>query len=164
MTGVTPGGHLSQMDDLRPRADARLDSALERSPFRDPRPFYRQVLKQLRARDRDALDRAVRHYEDELIPAVAADGDPLALWLDYGRLLARLAGPGRTLEVDASGRASPVEDDARRDPGAGSLLLHLPDDAAAPAVVLRCPRDATPAQDASIDLLVLGRQTASAQP
>lgn len=146
------------MDDLRSRADARLDSALEHSPFRDPRPFYRRVLKQLRARDRDALDRAVRHYEDELIPAVAGDGDPLALWLDYGRLLARLAGSGRTLEVDASGRASPVGDD----PGAGGLLLHLPDDVAAPAVVLRCPRDATPAQDASIELLVLGRQTASA--
>lgn len=146
------------MDDLRARADARLDSALRQQPVRDPRPFLRAALKHLRQRDRDAFDRAIRYFEDELIPAVAADADPLDRWLEYGRLLARLSGPGRTVEVDPTGRAMA----ARDEPGTDNLVLHLPDAAAAPAVVLRCPRETTPAQNASIELLILGRQTASA--
>ena len=140
-------------DDLRARADARLDQALADAGVRDPRPFYRPILKHLRERDAPAFQRALSHYESTLIPGVAGDGDPLGEWLEYGRLLATLAGDGRLMAIDGSGRAGPAGDPPPQD----ALLLYLPDAGDTPAVVLRCPRETTPAQDASLDLLVLGR-------
>ena len=145
-------------DDLRARADARLEAALAESPWRDPRPYLRHALKQLKERDPAAFERALAHFDATLIPAVAAEADPMAEWLEYGRLLGSLAGTGRVVAIDGSGRAATPEST----PAADSLLLHLPDAPEAPAVVLRCPRDATPAQEASMELLVLGRVTASA--
>ena len=144
--------------DLRARADVRLDAALETSPIRDPRPYFRRVLKFLKERDPAAFERAIAHYESTLIPAVAGEGDPLAEWLEYGMVLARLVGEGRVVAIDGTGRAAPAEvaPGAATD-GGGALLLYLPGDPEKPPVVLRCPRDATPAQEASIELLVLGR-------
>ena len=77
-------------DDLRARADARLEAALAGAPWRDPRPFFRPVLKHLKDRDPAGFERAIDHFQSTLIPAVAGDGDPLAEWLEYGRLLATL--------------------------------------------------------------------------
>lgn len=143
-------------DDLRARADARLDAALATSAVRDPRPYLRPALKHLKERDAGAFARALEHYETTLVPAVAADADPLAAWLEYGAVVASLVGDGRVVMVDGTGRARAAEA-----PGSGAsgdaLLLHLPDAAEAPAVVLRCPRQATAAQEATIDLLVIGR-------
>ncbi|HSH46361.1 MAG TPA: hypothetical protein VK966_11010 [Longimicrobiales bacterium] len=144
--------------DLRSRADARLDAALTRSPHRDPRPGLRAVLKALRGRDPATFEEAIRHFEETLIPAVAGEADPLGAWLEYARVLARLAGEGRAVAVDGFGRAKPAPDG----PAPDALVLHLPDDAGAPAVPLQYPRETTPAQEASIELLVLGRVTASA--
>ena len=148
-------------DDLRARADARLESALADSPFRDPRPDLRPMLKHLREHDAPAFDRALAHFETTLIPAVAGEADPLEEWLAYGRVLATLAGGGEILAIDGSGRAGPV---GEATPAPDAMLLHLPASPDTPALVLRCPRDATPAQEASVDLLVLGRVTVRDQP
>lgn len=144
-------------DELRARADARLERALSDGGVRDPRPLYRPILRLLKERDPDAFERSVRWFEDELIPAVAGDADPLAAWLDYGRRLAHAAAPGTVVEVGPSGRSHPVEEGR---PVRG-LLLHLPDDPAIPAFVLRHPHPATRSQDATVELLAQRRVTAS---
>lgn len=148
--------------DQKTDADRRLESALESAGVRDPRPYFRPALKHLRERDPDAFDRALRHYETVLIPAVAGGEEPMRAWLDYGLELAGAMGPGRTVEVDATGRArdlSPEPDDLATGSG---LLLHLPEDDAAPALVLYYPASSSPAQDATVELLVAGRTSASA--
>ena len=146
------------MSEPKTRADARLETALQGADQRDPRPLYRPALKFLRDQRPDAFDEALRHLEEELIPAVAGEADPLVAWLEYGRRLARALGAGRLMELDSTGRAHPVSDPAE----ARGLVLHLPDEASAPVLTLRCPRDPSPAQQATLELLVEGRQTASA--
>jgi hypothetical protein len=143
--------------DPKAEADRQLESALGSAGVRDPRPYFRRVLKHLRERDPDAFARALQHYETVLIPAVAGGADPLAAWLDYGLHLAGAMGEGRTVEVDGTGRAREWAAGA-----AGGLVLHLPDDDTAPALVLRYPAPASPAQDATVELLVAGRVSASA--
>lgn len=146
------------MTDLKTRADARLDAALQDADQQDPRPLYRPALKYLRAQKPDAFEDALRYFEEELTPAVAGEADPLETWLDYGRRLVRALGEGRLLELDSTGRARPVEDPA----AARGLVLHVPDDAQAPALALRYPADPSRAQRAAFELLVEGRQAASA--
>lgn len=143
-------------DDLRARADARFAQALEAAGARDPRDFYRKQLVELKSADAGAYRRALAYYEQELIPAVARDdSDPMAEWLEYGRVLATLAGPGRTVQIDASGRA---EDYARPVP-ADALVLHLPERTTARAIVVGIPTALSPAQRASFDLLVKQAQS-----
>jgi hypothetical protein len=142
-------------DDLQARADARLEDALADATLLDPRPHYRKALRHLKDRDPAAFEEALRYFREELVPAAARE-DPLEAWSAYGRFLARSMGPGRTVTLDATGRARP---DA--DPGQG-LVLHIPDDDGVPVLVLRYPRSASPAQRAAYELLVEGRQTASA--
>jgi hypothetical protein len=145
--------------DLKSRADARLEEALERAPsLRDPRPFYRPVLKYLRERAPDSFAAALGHYDEVLVPAVAGGADPLACWLEYGRLLGRAMGPGQLVAVDGTGRAREVEDVAATE----GLVLYLPDAGDAPALVMRCPRSGTPHQEAAFELLAEGRVIASA--
>lgn len=146
------------MSDPKTRADARLETALQGADQRDPRPLYRPALRYLRDQRPDAFEDALRYFEDELIPAVAGDAEPLATWLEYGRRLARALGAGRLVELDSTGRARPITDPAE----ARGLVLHLPDDDAAPALALRSPKTPSPAQQAAYELLVEGRQTASA--
>ncbi|NIP80689.1 MAG: hypothetical protein GWM90_16300 [Gemmatimonadetes bacterium] len=144
-------------DELRNRADARLETALRDADRRDPRPYYRTALRHLREHDPEAFQRALRFFEEELVPAVADEADPLEAWLEYGRRLAAAFGPGRTVELDSTGRERPVPD-----PGtAAGLVLHIPDDDRSPVLVLRCPRDPSRAQTGALELLVEGRQTAS---
>lgn len=146
------------MTDPKNRADARLEAALPDADRADPRPLYRPALKYLRARKPDAFREALRYFEEELIPAVAGEADPLAAWLEYGRRLAVALGEGRLVELDSTGRARPCTDPA----GARGLVLHLPDDADAPALALRHPGSPSRAQQAAFELLVGGRQVASA--
>lgn len=144
-------------DEQRARADARLEAALQGADHRDPRPYFRHVLRHLRQRDADAFEGATRYFQDELVPAVAGEADPLEAWAEYGDRLARALGPGRTVELDSTGRARPVDDVA----AARGLVLFIPDATDAPVLVLRYPRDPAPAQHAAYELLVEGRQTAS---
>jgi hypothetical protein len=84
------------MDDLKTRAEARLDAALAEADVQDPRDHYRRALKALRQRDPDGFDAALRYFEEDLIPAVAGDADPIDTWIEYGTMLARTLGEGRT--------------------------------------------------------------------
>jgi hypothetical protein len=137
--------------DLRARADARFESALQQAGARDPREFYRKQMVALRDAAPDAFRRARAYFEEQLIPAVAAeDSDPRAEWLEYGRVLATLAAKGRTVQIDPTGRASeyarPVPPD--------HLVLHLPDAPSEPAIIVGIPARLSPAQKATHDLLV----------
>lgn len=145
------GGEGTGAAELRARADERLSGALAAAGARDPREHYRGQLRDLKARAPDAYRRALAYYEERLLPAVAREGsDPLAEWLEYGRVLATLATPGRTMQIDPAGRASdyapPVPLDA--------LVLHLPDRTNERAVAVGLPARLTPPQRASYDLLV----------
>ncbi|HEX5725039.1 MAG TPA: hypothetical protein VFX98_06210 [Longimicrobiaceae bacterium] len=137
--------------DLRARADERFEHALRESGARDPRDFYRQQLRDLKEARPESFRKALAYFEERLIPAVAAEGgDPLGEWLEYGRVVAALASPGRTVQIDSSGRA---RDYARPVP-ADHLVLHLPQEAGQPALVLGLPPKLSPAQRANYDLLV----------
>lgn len=141
-------------DALRARAEERFEAALRERSARDPREFYRTSLRELRARDADAFRRALEYFETRLVPRVAAeDSDPLAEWLEYGRVLASLYAPGRTVQVDRSGRAVPYAPPVPPD----YLVLHLPDQAREPVRVVGLPTELSPAQRAAYDLLVAGK-------
>jgi hypothetical protein len=145
--------------EARQRADMALEAALAAgAEIRDPRPYFRPVLKHLREADPEAFSRAIAHFENELVPSLAAGADAVRGWLDYGLLLATAVGPGRLVEVDATGRARPVDDALT----ARGLVLHIPDAEAAPVLVLRHPSAGSAAQDATVELLAEGRVTASA--
>lgn len=138
-------------DDLRRRADARFEQALKQTGARDPRNFFRDQLRELKAASPDGFRRALRYFEETLIPTVADEAsDPVAEWLEYGRLLAALSVPGRTVQIDAGGRAL----DYARPVPLESMVLHLPENASRPALVLGIPPKLSPAQRASYDLLV----------
>ena len=137
--------------DVRARADQRFEQALKETGARDPRDFYRKQLVELKSASADAFRRALAYFEDRLIPAVAAEGsDPVDEWLEYGRVLATLFAPGRTVMIDAGGGARDYE----RPVPPGSLVLHLPERATQPAIVVGLPGELSPAQRASYDLLV----------
>ena len=82
----------------------------------------------------------------------------MAAWTEYGRTLAELSGPGRTVALDGSGRSQPYE--APADPS--HLVLHLPDNTRAPALLVGLPAELTAAQRASYDWLVQGSNALSA--
>lgn len=138
-------------EDLRARADQRFERARQQTGARDPRNFLRDQLRELKGSNPDAFRRALRYFEETLIPTVADEAsDPVAEWLEYGRLLASLAVPGRTVQIDTGGRA---RDYARPVP-LEAMVLHLPENAARPALVLGIPPKLSPAQRAAYDLLV----------
>lgn len=137
--------------DLNARADERLKAALEEAGVADPRDAYRARLRVLKERDASAFEEALRYYEDELVPRVAdEDGDAVAEWVEYGRRLGELSGAGRTVVIDRSGRSRPYE----APPPPNRLVLHLPEDDAVPALALVVPRDPSPPQRATYELLV----------
>jgi hypothetical protein len=137
--------------DLRARADERFERALAASGARDPRAFYRDQLRALKEASPEGFRRALAYFEERLIPAVADEGsDPLAEWLEYGRVLASLSTPGRTVSIDPGGRARDYERPVAPD----AVVLHLPENTSQKAVVLGIPPKLSPAQRASYDLLV----------
>jgi hypothetical protein len=142
---------VSDQRSARENAETRLLQALQERGARDPRGFYRERLRALRDADPPAYQRAVEHFETRLVPAVGSgDTDPLGEWLEYGRFLAELTAPGRTVQIDPSGEARdyapPVPDD--------HLVLHLPDSTRAPALVVGLPPELSPPQRAAYELLV----------
>jgi hypothetical protein len=142
-------------DDLNARADTRLEAALKEAGARDPREFYRERLRELKQANPEGYAAAVAYYRDTLIPRVASgEGDPLAAWTEYGRRLAEAVGPGRTVSVDATGRARPYEAPAARE----LLVLHLPEGKGGRALLVGLPAELTPAQRATYDTLVAGKQ------
>lgn len=132
-------------------AEERFNAAMERTGARDPRPFYREQLKELKALDADAYQQGAAYYQSTLIPRVAEeDSDPIAEWLEYGRFLASLRARGETVQIDPSGRSAPYRKPAPLD----HLVLHLPSSAREPGLPVGIPQELSPAQRASYDLLV----------
>jgi hypothetical protein len=143
-------------DELQAEADRRLEAALAASGARDPREFYRDRLRDLKQADRGAYEQAVGYYRDTLVPAVAGGADPLPAWTEYGRRLAELAAPGRTMMIDSTGAAAPYRAPCPPD----RLILHLPEGrGAGRALVVGIPAELSRAQRATYDLLVSGKLT-----
>jgi hypothetical protein len=137
--------------DLRAEADRRFEEALATSRARDPREYYRQRLKSLRSTHPELYRRAVEYYESSLVPVVAApDSDPLAEWLEYGRFVAGLTTPGRTVQIDGTGLAREFD----RASAPGELILHIPTASREPVLVVGLPRELSSAQRATYELLV----------
>ena len=147
--------HMS--DDHARRADETLEKALAESGARDPREFYRERLRDLKKENAEGYEHAVEYYRDTLIPTVA-DGRLPALdaWTEYGRILAESLAPGRTIGIDSSGRSHPYEG-----PDSTRLVLHLPEEGGR-AILLALPPELSGAQRASYDVLVRGKQRATA--
>lgn len=144
-------------DDVQARADRLLEETLQRTGARDPREFYRDRLRELKARNPSGYEDAVRHYRDVLLPSIAEEErEPLVAWTEYGRRLAELTAPGRTVAVDESGRAHPWDPSA----GLDHLILHLPRARNLPALLVGLPSELSDAQRATYDWLVAGRQSA----
>lgn len=141
-------------EELKARAESRYEGALQAADLRDPREQFRDWMRQLREADAPAFQAALRYFEEILIPSSADPGrDAIAEWIEYGRRLADRIAPGRVVTVDASGRS----EDYEPPPPRGGLVLHLPTDDAARASILSLPRNPSPAQRATCDLLVLGK-------
>lgn len=141
---------------LQEKADEIFEKALEEQDARDPREFYRERLRELKGQGGEAYEEAVTYYQEILVPRVASsEAEPVRAWLEYGRKLAELCAAGRTVMVDDSGRSSPYEpDDAP-----GLLVLHLPRSKKERPLLVGLPKELSPAQKATYDLLVAGRQT-----
>lgn len=131
-----------------------LSRALAETGARDPRELCRSLLRELKTRSQESYDEAVERFQDSVMPSIVGEeAEPLQAWLDYGRYLAERLGPGRDVVIDASGKALP----APSAPSWRDLLLHLPDDGRARAVPVSVPPELTPAQQATIDVLVDGK-------
>lgn len=142
------------VDELQDRADRRFQTALDETGARDPREFYRGLLRELKQQDGDAYEAAVVRWRTEVVePLARGDGDPLERWLRFGVGLAQELHSGRTVVIDGEGRARPYEPP----PSWEGLILHLPDDRKVKAVPVGLPPEPSPAQRATVDLLVKGR-------
>lgn len=143
--------------DTLAAADKALEDAIAATGARDPREFYRERLRELKRVNPSEYETAVAYYRDTLVPEVAAgERDPLEAWMEYGRRLAASLAPGRTVSIDASGLAHEY-----RGPEPDRLLLHLPSEKGARALLVGLPPELSPAQRATYDVLVEGRQRAA---
>ncbi len=137
--------------ETRNAAERRFAEALKVTGARDPRDFYRERLRELRSSDQRAFQRAMDHFEQVLLPAVARENsDPVGEWLEYGCLLAALVEPGSAVRIDPTGRSRPY---ARPVP-LEELVLHLPTSGKKKALAVGLPPELSPAQRATYALLV----------
>ena len=113
----------------------------------------RERLRELKGVDAAAFEQAVGHYRDRLVPSIAGGEEPFTAWVEYGRTIARLTFEGRTVAIDRTGLAREYSTPA--DPDA--LVLHLPKGGKGRALLVARPREPSPAQQATSDLLVDGR-------
>ena len=141
--------------EVQKRADELFEEALERTGGKDPREFYRDRLREMKAADPEAYQEAVDYYQNLLIPSIVDSGaDPVNAWQQYGCRVAGLTTPGNPVEVDTTGRMH------RYDPPASDdrMVLHIPDGSKGRALVVGLPRELSSAQLATYDLLVSGKQ------
>ena len=104
-----------------------------------------------------SYETAAAYYRDTLIPDVAGGRrDPLDAWTDYGRTLAEALAPGRTVSIDESGLSHAYEG-----PVPARLILHIPEDKGLRALLVGLPGELSPAQRATYDVLVSGKQRPS---
>jgi hypothetical protein len=133
----------------RAHAEARLEAAAAALGLADPRPALRERLRLLRDTQPELFRRAIEHYDAAVLRALA-DADPIVAWLEYGAFIGQLTANGRLTAVDAAGRAAPYRPPA----SAGVVFLFLPDDNAVGALLVAAPLHPSPAQQATIRLLV----------
>ena len=139
------------MDDTaKGQVDVRTAEAINNGPFQDFRETYRQQLRWLKETNPQGFSQALNYYNDVLARNIAAGYAPLLEWLEYGRTLAQLSGPGTVYSIDEGGRAQPAGELS----GETNMLLHLPDDSNARVFPIAMPRALSPAQQATFDLLV----------
>jgi hypothetical protein len=154
LTDLGARAKLRAMNDSVAAAERALEAALRETGARDPREFYRERLRELKRVSPEAYREAVAYYSETLLPRVASgEVEPLAAWTEYGRRLAEALAPGRTVAIDATGRAHAWE---RHD--AAALVLHVPADEGARALLVGLPPELSPAQRATYDVLVAGKQ------
>jgi hypothetical protein len=139
-------------DEMTQAADRALEAAIKETGARDPREFYRERLKELKQVDAAGYERAVAYYRGTLIPQVAGGQPALDAWTEYGRVLAETTAPGSTVSIDETGRSHPYDG-----PDLTRLVLHLPERAGR-AILVALPPDLSPAQRATFDVLVSGKQ------
>ena len=135
--------------ELRTRAEARLEQAAAAAACADPRPPLRERLRELKEGHPGAFEQAVAYYEQTVLPALAGTTDALAAWVDYARFVGGLTSPGRVVGIDGTGWAAPYDP-----PGPGLLVLFLPAESTSAVLIALAPAQPTPAQQATIDLLV----------
>jgi hypothetical protein len=140
--------------DERAQAESRLEQEAAVLGLADPRPALRARLRELRDLDAAAFGRAVAHYEQVVVPALAG-ADPVAAWLDYGRFVGQLTSAGTLTAIDGAGRATGFAPPL----APATLVLFVPDDLAVAPLVAAAPLQPTPAQRATLDLLVHRRLT-----
>lgn len=134
----------------RREAEQRLEAALADQGLADPRPALRERLRTLRESDAAAFDEARTRFDAMMHEARGSAADALDPWIEYGRLLGELTGEGKLMSVDATGRATTYEQPA----ATGSVVLHLPENPATPALIVLAPLTPSAAQQATLDLLV----------
>ena len=141
--------------EVQRRADRLFEEALERTGAKDPREFYRDRLRQMKADDPDAYQEAVDYYQSLLIPSIVDSGaDPVTAWQKYGCRMAELTTPGKPVEVDTTGRMHRYDPPSPED----RMLLHIPEGSKGRALVVGLPAELSSAQLATYDLLVSGKQ------
>lgn len=147
------------MDEtLRAEADRRFEVAMAETGARDPRDFYRRALRELRSENPHAYDKAVDHFQEVLVPAIArGETEPLTGWREYGRLIAEATASGKTVAIDTSGISQPFDPSLPMD----LLVLHLPDAKGGRAILVSLPPEPSAAQRATYDLLVAGKHKLS---
>ena len=139
--------------NVKKQAEDRLDQALAETGAMDPRIPYRQLLRDLKHRSEPEYDHAVALFQESVLEATAAeDADPLSSWLQFGLGLAERLQPGKDVLIDETGRVGPFAPP----PSWRDLILHVPEDRRAKAIVVGRPPKLTRAQSATIDLLALG--------
>ena len=141
-------------------AEQALEAALATSGGRAPRDFYRERLRELKQVNPESYRAAVTYYREVLIPEVASGaGNPLDAWIEYGRTLAEALAPGRTVSIDETGKS---HNSAGGD--SSGLILHLPQETGARALLVSLPVTMSSAQRATYDVLVKGKQRAQEHP
>jgi hypothetical protein len=136
------------MDDTaKLRADELTEKAIASGAYEDFREGYRARLRWLKDNRPDVFADALHHYNNVLVPNIANGSEPIREWVEYGRLLGELSGRGKSVQIDETGFAQPLNE-------LSGLLLHLPEDTAVPALALAVPRQLSDAQKATIQLLV----------
>ena len=144
------------MSESKEALERRTDEAFAGSAWADPRAAYRSLLRRLRENDAGLFESALAEYEARVVSRLQdPTTDPVACWLDYGRRLAALAAGGRCVRVDAEGRSAADDGDATEP----VLLLQLPADEGASAIIVAQPREPSPAQRATVALLADRQQT-----
>ncbi|MEE9207551.1 MAG: hypothetical protein V3U67_04120 [Gemmatimonadota bacterium] len=136
---------------LSEQASRLTEEALTAAEMADPRPLYRELLRALKATDGERFAEATERFQSAVLPAIAEDGaDPVSEWVGYGRWLAARSRAGRFVSVDATGRATDSADSHTP----GDVLLHVPDEAKRRVFLLASPARPSPAQQATLELLV----------